>query len=200
LRPIMIKPGHPSDSSSVRTIGILIAVIAVLYLAREIFIPLAFAITLTLILAPAVAWLQKIHLGRLPSVLLVMTVSIAVAGGIGWVIFTQLIDVANELPSYQENIHNKIQSMRAPNRNALGRAADTVKDIGKELATVQTPTTAPVHNEAGGRRNSQSQANHPLPVQVVAEPTNELAYLTDLTKPFLAPLGKFGIVLIFTVF
>jgi hypothetical protein len=37
-------------------------------------------------------------------------------------------------------------------------------------------------------------------VQVVAEPTNELAYLTDLTKPFLRPLGIFGIVLIFTVF
>ena len=49
----MIKPGRPTDSSSVRTIGILIAVIAVLYLAREIFIPLAFAITLTLILTPA---------------------------------------------------------------------------------------------------------------------------------------------------
>ena len=54
----MIKPSRPSDSSSVRTIAILIVVIAVLYLAREIFIPLAFAITLTLILTPAVAWLQ----------------------------------------------------------------------------------------------------------------------------------------------
>ena len=96
----MIKPGRPSDSSSVRTIGILIAVIAVLYLAREIFIPLAFAITLTLILAPAVTGLQKIHLGRVPSVFLVMAVSIAIAGGIGWVIFNQLLDVANELPSY----------------------------------------------------------------------------------------------------
>ena len=82
LRPIMMKPDRPSDSSSIRTIGILIAVIAVLYLAREIFIPLAFAMTLTLILAPAVAWLQKIHLGRVPSVFLVMAVSIAVAGGI----------------------------------------------------------------------------------------------------------------------
>ena len=37
----MIKPGRPSDSSSVRTIAILIAVIAVLYLAREIFVEIA---------------------------------------------------------------------------------------------------------------------------------------------------------------
>jgi predicted PurR-regulated permease PerM len=198
----MIKPGRPSDSSSVRTIGILIAVIAVLYVAREIFIPFAFAITLTLILAPAVAWLQKIHLGRVPSVFLVMAVSIAVAGGIGWVIFNQLIEVANELPSYQENIHSKIQAMRAPSRNALGRAADTVKELGKELATVQTPTPPPVHSESGSRRSAQNQASvsHPLPVQIVEDPSNEFQYLRDVTRPFLAPLGVFGVVLIFTVF
>jgi predicted PurR-regulated permease PerM len=196
----MIKPGRPSDSSSVSIVAILIAVIAVLYVAREIFIPLAFAITLTLILTPAVARLQKIHLGRVPSVFLAMAVSIALAGGIGWVIFNQLVDVANQLPSYQENIHNKIQSMRAPSRNALGRAADTVKDLGKQLASVQAPATPPVHTEASGRRSTQNQASHPLPVQVVAEPADELTYLRDLTKPFLAPLGKFGMVLIFTVF
>ena len=196
----MIKPSRPSDSSSVRTIAILIVVIAVLYLAREIFIPLALAITLTLILTPAVAWLQKIHLGRVPSVFLVMTISIAVTGGIGWVIFNQLLDVANQYPSYEQNIHNKIQAMRAPSKNALGRAADTVKKLGKELETVQTPNTPPIHNESGARHSTQNQASRPLPVQVVADPTNELAYLRDLTRPFLAPLGIFGIALIFTVF
>jgi len=196
----MIKPSRPSDSSSVRTIAILIVVIAVLYLAREIFIPLAFAITLTLILTPAVAWLQKIHLGRVPSVFLVMAVVVAVAGGIGWVIFNQLIEVANELPSYQENIHHKIQAMRVPNKNALGRAADTVKQLGKELETVQTPTTPQVQHDPGTRRITPNQAARPLPVQIVADPTNELAYLRDLTRPFFAPLGIFGIVLIFTVF
>jgi predicted PurR-regulated permease PerM len=196
----MIKPSRPTDSSSVRTIAILIVVIAVLYLAREIFIPFAFAITLTLILTPAVAWLQKIHLGRVPSVFLVMTISIAVTGGIGWVIFNQLLDVANQYPSYEQNIHNKIQAMRAPSKNALGRAADTVKKLGKELETVQTPNTPPIRNESGARHSTQNQVSRPLPVQVVADPTNELAYLRDLTRPFLAPLGIFGIVLIFTVF
>ncbi len=196
----MIKPDRPSDSSTVRTIAILIAVIAVLYVAREIFIPLAFAITLTLILTPAVAWLQRKHFGRIPSVLLVIVVSIGAAGGIGWVIFSQLLDVANELPSYQQNIRNKIQAMRAPSKNALGRAADTVKELGKELQAVQAPTPPSARTEAEGRRNMPSQPNRPLPVQIVEEPTNELAYLRDLIKPFLAPIGTFGIVLIVTVF
>ena len=40
---------------------------AVLYLARDILIPLAFAITLALILSPAVGWLQKLHIRRFPA-------------------------------------------------------------------------------------------------------------------------------------
>jgi len=47
-----------------RIAATLIAVIAVMYLAREILIPLAFAVTLALVLSPAVGWLQKIHIRR----------------------------------------------------------------------------------------------------------------------------------------
>ena len=55
----MIKRQASPTSSSVRTIAILMAVVSVLYLARDILIPLSFAITLALILTPAVALLQK---------------------------------------------------------------------------------------------------------------------------------------------
>jgi len=37
-------------------------------------------------------------------------------------------------------------------------------------------------------------------VQIVDDPSNELQYLRDVTRPFLAPLEVFGVVLIFTVF
>src|SRR5436309_15992273 len=105
----MIKPQRAAASSSIRTIAILIAGISVLYVAQEVLIPLAFAITLALILTPPVAWLQKIRLGRVPAVALVMMVTLASAGTIGWVISNQLVGVANELPRYQQNIHSKIE-------------------------------------------------------------------------------------------
>src|SRR6202035_2953179 len=98
----MIKAHRLPGSSGVRNAAILIAVISALYLARDILIPLAFAITLALILTPAVAWLQKIRVSRVPAVALVMLVTIAAAGGIGWVIFNQLVSVANELPGYRQ--------------------------------------------------------------------------------------------------
>ncbi len=187
----MNKPNRPSGSSAIRTTTILIAVISVLYLAREILVPLAFAITLALILTPAVDWLQKLHLGRVPAVALVMLVSIGAAGGVGWVIFNQLVAVANELPGYQQNIHAKLDAMRKPSDGALGRATRSVEDLARDLTSVKAPVATPTPGDRGAR---------PLPVQIVDQPANELAYLRDLVKPFLAPLGELGIVLIFSIF
>jgi predicted PurR-regulated permease PerM len=185
-------------SSGLRVAAIVASVIAALYLAREVLIPLAFAITLSLVLSPAVGWLQNVHLKRFPAVLVVMIVSITIAGGISYVIFDQLVQVANELPSYRDNIHNKLTALRTPNKGALGRAAESVKQLGKELTT-PTPEPPEASPPRGRGERTNSPAN-PLPVQVVEPPANGLVYVRDLTQPFLGPLAVLGIVLVFTVF
>ena len=168
-----------------------------LYFARDVLIPLAFAITLTLILSPAVGWLQKMHIRRFPGTLLAMLVSVAIACGIGYVIFNELVQVVTELPAYRENINNKIAALRAPNQGALGKAAKSVEELGKELAGPPESAPPPAARTRAGRAKTPAT---PLPVQVVSDPTNDMAYIRDVTKPFLAPLAKLGIVLVFTVF
>lgn len=120
-------------SSGVRNIGILFGVVAVLYLARELLIPLAFAIILAMILAPIVALLEKLRLGRVPSALIVLVLAIASVGGISWVIFHELIEVAIQLPEYRENINKKIAAMNAPGKSALGQAAASVQALENRL-------------------------------------------------------------------
>jgi predicted PurR-regulated permease PerM len=194
---VIIKPREPQTSSTARSFAIVVALVAILYLARQILIPLAFAVTLTLILTPAVGWLRKIHLGRLPAALAVLVISVIGAGGLGYIIFTQFIQVLNELPGYQQNIHDKIQAMRTSPRGAWSRATENVREIGKELSNEQPPVVPP---QGRARRAVPAEPNQPLPVRVVDQPASELQYLRDLTRPFLAPLGMFGIVLIFTLF
>jgi predicted PurR-regulated permease PerM len=188
----MIKPQRPFGSSGIRTTAILIVVISLLYLAREILIPLAFAITLALILTPAVTGLQKIRLGRVPAVALVMMVAIAAAGAVGWVIFNQLVGVVNGLPSYRQNIHTKLEAMRTPGKGPLGRATASIRELGRELTSADVSAAVPPV--------SNSRATRPLSVQIVDEPTNELEYVRDLVKPVVGPLAVFGIVVIFSVF
>ena len=200
----MTKPHLARRSSSLRIPVILIALIGTLYFARDILIPLALAVTLALILTPAVTRLVKLHVGRAFAALAVVVITLVTVGGFGVVIFNQLIQVLDELPGYQENIHNKIQAMRAPAKGPLGRATENVRELGKELSNTQTPVAPPPQQQQQRdqpiRRSAPAEPGRPLPVQIVTEPANELQYLRDLTRPFLAPLGTLGIVIVFTLY
>ncbi|MEO8049765.1 MAG: AI-2E family transporter [Acidobacteriota bacterium] len=177
--------------------AIVIGAIGVLYLAREILIPLALAVVLSLVLAPAVDWLQKLHIRRFPAVLLVMVVSVSGVSALSYVLFNQIVQVVTELPAYQDNIDNKIKALRAPNTGALGRAAQSVRKIGKELDDAQAPPAPP---EPAGRNARVNTRANPLPVEVVEPPAGAVAYLRELIHPFLAPLAMLAIVLVFTIF
>ena len=43
-------------------------VIAILYFAREVFVPITLAILLSFLLAPAVRWLRRLQVGRVTAV------------------------------------------------------------------------------------------------------------------------------------
>jgi predicted PurR-regulated permease PerM len=198
----MTKNQTAPNSSGVRNIAILFAVVAVLFVAKDLLIPLAFAITLSMILAPVVAWMQKLRLGRVPSAIVVMVVATASAGGGSWVIFNDLVEVAIELPGYKDNIDKKIESLNAPGKSALGRAAESVEELRKQIASAPPPVPA-VADAASvnkGRRVASNPSSHPLAVQIVQEPGNELQYVANLAKPFLRPLAVFGMVLIFSLY
>src|SRR5438132_455871 len=88
---------------------LVIGMIALLYFTREVTIPLAFALILAFVLNPVVRLLERIRLHRVPAVLLVVLVTVAVAGGVGWMIAGQVVDVAERLPEYRQNLHAKIE-------------------------------------------------------------------------------------------
>ena len=120
--------------------------IAALYFAKEIFIPLALAVLFAFLLTPVVTGLERLRLGRIPSVMLVLIVSFSLIGAIGWVVANQLIEVINQLPNYTSNIREKMGSFRGPHGGSLARATDSVQKLTKELSTSpanQPPKSSP---------------------------------------------------------
>ena len=180
---------------------VLVVVILILYFARAVLIPLAFALTLNFLLTPMVMWFQRLSIRRLPAVALVMLIFVAAVAGLGWVVANQLLQVANDLPKYRSNIHNKIEALHLPSDSALGRATESVKEIGDEFADTGTSPAPPRVDLPGrGSQPKTLQPAGPLPVQVVTVPANGLQYLRDVLGPALRPLGTAFMVLIFTVF
>ena len=105
---------------------------AVLYLAREVLIPLALAILFTFLLAPAVRRLESWRVHRITSTALVSVVALAVVIGVFWAAFNQFVSLAGKLPEYRENIVAKIRTLRSPPKGQLGKAAEAIKDLQQE--------------------------------------------------------------------
>src|SRR3712207_729947 len=118
---------------STRSIVALVAAAAILYLAREVLIPLALAVLLAFLLAPAVRLLERAKLGRVLSTLVVVILGFALIGGVAWVAGSQAISLAAKLPEYRANIAKKIRVVQDPTEGTeLGRAAEAIKDLEKQ--------------------------------------------------------------------
>src|ERR1700732_5196230 len=85
------------------TLLAVLGVIAALYFAKAVFIPLALAILLTFLLAPAVRLLRAWGVPKPPAVLLVVAFAFIVILGIGALLGQQVTQLAEKLPGYQFN-------------------------------------------------------------------------------------------------
>jgi predicted PurR-regulated permease PerM len=180
---------------------VLFGTIAALYFAREILIPFAFALTLTFLLTPVVTLLQRVHTGRVVSVLTAVLVSIALAGGVGWVIANQLVDVANQLPQYRQNIRAKIAAFHLPATGQLGHAADSVQEVVQAFNGPGAPSpSTPPQGQKQKKPSAPQVAAAPVPVRIVPPPTSGWSEIRDLGMPVVTPLGRAGMVVIFAVF
>ena len=94
------------------TVLAVLGVIAALYFAKAVFVPLALAILLTFLLAPAVRMLRSWGLPKPPAVVLVVAFAFTVILGIGALVGQQVTKLAQNLPVYQYNIEEKIRSAR----------------------------------------------------------------------------------------
>ena len=121
------------------------AVVAVLYLAREILIPIAMALLIAFVLAPFVLRLTRWGIPRVVSTGIAMLVLLAVSSGIGWIVLGQVRSLATDLPQYRENMRAKVHDIRQTIGDPLDRATKTVRDLGKDLASQTNPDpVAPV--------------------------------------------------------
>ena len=182
--------------------------------------PLALAILISFLLAPIVRWLEHRRCGRITSVILVTLFAFGVITGIGVVVGNQVIDLADKLPGYKDELHHKIIAIRAPKDGAIAKATETLKDLSRDFSeepekTGKAPTgstLAEVGVSAGSTPSAPSQistspvtdssaAKKPdvVPVSIVTS-RNAFESLLDMAAPVLAPLGTALIVAVFVIF
>ena len=77
-----------------------VLVIVVLYWAQAVFVPLALAALLSFVLSPLVSWVER-WAGRVPAVLMVVTLVFVALGLAGWGLARQMDGLAGDLPRFR---------------------------------------------------------------------------------------------------
>jgi predicted PurR-regulated permease PerM len=168
----------------------MVVVVAGLYLAREVLIPITLAVLLSFLLAPLVTLLRRVHVPNVPSVLVAVALGLSALGAVGSVIGLQVASLATEVPQYASTIEAKIKTLQA---ETLGRLNSVTNMVAGQVAK----TTAPAP-EAGPERSSE--ARKPIPVQLNQPRAAPLELAKNVLEPILKPVESALIIFIVAVF
>jgi predicted PurR-regulated permease PerM len=126
-------------------LGGLVLAVACLYWARLVFIPIALALLITFLLSPVVGLVRRTGLGQVPAVIVVVTLTLLLSGGLGWALFSQLTTLADDLPHYRATIARKIADVqRVRKGGAIKKVEDTAKDVMAQIERTTPATQKPL--------------------------------------------------------
>lgn len=197
-----------------------VAVVAVLHLAQDFFLPLALAVLVSFLLAPLIRRFEKWGMGRVTSVIVATMLAFGSIGGVAYTIAGQIIDLANTLPTYQSNLHAKVLSLKSTKDGPWNRATKTLRELSAEFtkpdpalggeasagshATGQAKTPPLSTTETSPVARSTTTGNAvdtpPVPVEVVYTPGSAMETLKTFVAPIAAPLGVAAIVVVLVIF
>lgn len=81
-------------------------VVTFLYLARNVIVPIALAVLLSFLLAPAVCWLRRGHLGRVTAATLTVLIAFLAMLGFVAIVLREISSLAKQLPEYRSNFED----------------------------------------------------------------------------------------------
>ncbi|WP_175500527.1 AI-2E family transporter [Bradyrhizobium sp. NFR13] len=172
-------------------------IVAALYFAREILVPIALAILLSFVLSPLVRALQRLNLPRSIAVLGAVSLAVAITFSLAAMVIVEVNQLANDLPRYQSTLSEKIHGLRdrAGSVSVLKNASSLLKDLNKELRSPGSND-----DQTGKSSLSDGPAKNPIPVEIHQPDPGASEALIAVLRPLAAPFTTAGIVVIFLLF
>ncbi len=164
------------------TLGAAAIVVAGLYVAHDLLVPLVLAVLLAFVLAPVARALQRLRIGRVAAVLVAVAFAATLVLGTLAAVSGQLVGLAENLPRYQEAVQTKLDSLR------LGDLLRSLPDLEAAVDLGGRPTGAEPLPPAAPSAASAAAPRAPLEI------------LRGVAEPLLGPLATAGLVLVFLIF
>jgi predicted PurR-regulated permease PerM len=203
-----------SKGSRLVVLASICVVIAALYFARQVFVPIALAVLLSFLLTPVVRWLERVGLPRAAAALIVVILALGIVGTIGYIVSRQFVSVLKELPKYQVELRGKVQALRSHG----GVLTEARKELHAITATSQPsggPSTRPAPADDKGAAGvgatpnapadgheptTQPSPDNPLAVREYPAPPGPVEMIRNWATSLLDPLATAFLVVVFIIF
>jgi predicted PurR-regulated permease PerM len=174
-----------------------LAAIAILYLGREVLIPVALAILLTFIVTPLVVRIERRVRSRALAVLLATMFVIGLLGGTTVFVGMQFVGLAEQIPGYRQTIVRKVRSIQAGPGTVLARVEEMLRRFDTEVSGV--PQRPAGESPPADAAPAATRPDTAIP-RVVAPATPHTSLLNWSTfSPILGPLASAAIIVLLLV-
>lgn len=190
-----VFPPSPPTLHSLASVITGVVVVCGLYFGREVLIPITLSVLLSFLLAPFATILRRLHLGQFLSIFVAVLATVLALAGVSALITAQIVQLAADLPQYQEAIEQKVETVQ---EKTVGRADSLMTRAATALQRV-TPTPPPAPPQPRGRAARNAPAT-PIPVEVHAPVPTPLELAQRAFAPVIGPLETGFIVLVVTIF
>lgn len=175
------NPGRPRIFESIATFAV---IAALLYLGAGILVPVVLAVMLAFALTPLVGLLGRVlHVPDAVAVIMAVVIALAALVGFAYLAGSQVINLAQELPGYQETVAAKIESVQEQFGGPfLKQLNDTFAEVSDQLAGSEDPAPGA-----------------PVPVTISNE-IGPIGIMSSLLGSVIGPVATAAIVTVFLIF
>ena len=202
-RPTRVAAAETPKGPLASSLVVFAIIVAGLFLAREVLIPIAIAVLLSFVLGPLVNFLRRLRLGRAVAVLVSVLFAAGLIAALSTVIGVQVAELAQDVPRYQRTVERKIEGLR---NGSLGQTMDYIANINRAIhqSGEENKESAERAKERSLReqaaRKAEPEPAKPLVVQVEERRPSPLELATTVLSPVAQPLATAGIVIVVLLF
>ena len=192
--PPHVDPPSTPSYQTLTGLGVGVTVIAALYFGKDILLPITVAVLLSFVLSPLVGILRRLRIPRVVAVVFSVGLALAIIGGVGALLGSQIVEVAGDLPLYQTTIEQKVDVLRNATLGRIAEVASRFRGTLGQAGQISPPPASPAGEQAA--RPEQT----PVPVEVRRPPPDPVALATRILTPVLHPLAAAAIIFIVAIF
>jgi predicted PurR-regulated permease PerM len=194
-------------------------ILAILYFARDVLVPITLAVILSLLLSPLVRVLRRWGVGNTASVLAAVLVLALSCASVAAVLGVQAARMATSLPQYEQTIRHKLVALNEMTVERLtvftGQAERIIGDRDHEEREERRAAAPSTLAEPGNAAETAAETAEltpapmipaasrvatPIPVELHQPPASPLQVIERVLASVWVPLETAGIVLVVLVF